>query len=165
MVRRWQPRELQLVAEYLVKEYPGAIHMLRVRLGGLHPSLDSETLTDPEKRLLSPFRRWADAIVIKDDEMVLIEAAIMPEPGDVSKLELYSRLVYSTAELEEYRDLPLVGELVYAIEDPLVIVMARERGFRVKYFRPKWVDDYLKERAERMRRAPLTNPDEYKKEG
>jgi len=163
MVRRWQPRELRLTAEYLNKEYPGAIHMLRVRLGGLHPVLKAENLTEREKRLLSPFKRWADAIVIKADEMVLIEVAIMPEPGDVSKLELYARLVRHTPELEQYRSRPLVLELVYAIEDPLVVVMARERNIRVRYFRPKWVDDYLLERAHRMREAPATNPDEYEK--
>jgi len=156
--RQWQPRELRMVSEFLAKYYPDYPYKMRVRLGSIHPDLAPEQLSDAEKRLVGVTRRWADCIVVMPDRLVLIEVAIRPSPGDISQLELYELLVPHTPELAEYASLPIEKLLVYAIEDPLVVAMARDRGIKAIYFKPDWVDEYLKLLYPRERRAPLTHP-------
>jgi len=154
MPRKWEPRELRLLSEYLMERYPTAIHLVRVRLGTLEPEGEHGPLTPEELRALGVLRRWADAIVVTKTEMILIEAAIRPDTGEASKLKVYADLVPLTPELEPYRDLPLRLELVYAVHDPVVIRYCEREGIRCVHFCPDWVLDYLRELAERKRIAP-----------
>lgn len=156
--RQWQPREQRLVSEYLAKTYPDYPTQTRVRLGQLHPELRPGDLSDAERRLLKAFKRWADAIVIMPDKLVLIEAAIRPQPGKISQLELYEHLCPKTPELAEHKTKPIEKVLLLAIEDPVVASMARQRGIKVIYFHPNWVDEYLSILHPSERRAPLTFP-------
>jgi len=158
--RQWQPRELRLVSEFLAKYYGEYPYRTRVRLGSIHPELSPDQLSESERRMVGVFRRWADAIVFMPDRLVLIEAAIRPSPGDISQLELYKHLLPHTPELAEHAGKPIELLLVYAIEDPLIVSLARNRGIRVQYFKPDWVDDYLRILYPRERRAPLTHPED-----
>jgi len=154
--RQWQPREMRLVSEFLAKHYSNYETRTRVRLGAIHPELHPETLSESEKAMVGVFRRWADAIVIMPDRLIIIEAAIRPSPGDISQIELYEHLIPLTPELDEFRSLPIEKVLVFALEDPVVVAMARERGIRAIYFKPPWIDDYLAILYPRERRATLT---------
>ena len=154
--RQWQPREMRMVSEFLAERYPDLPYKTRVRLGSIHPDLKPHQLSESEKRMVGVFRRWADAIVFAPDRLILIEAAIRPSPGDISQLELYMHLVPMTPELQAYKDFSIEPLLVYCIEDPVIVEMARQRGIKVVYFHPSWIDDYLQILYPRERRAPLT---------
>jgi hypothetical protein len=156
MSRDYQPVEARLLSEYLAVTVPAARIMQRVRVGSLHPSLDIPGLTPEERRLAGVWRRWVDAIVDTGHELILVEAAVNPDPGDVSQLDLYMRLFPGTPELQEFAGRPVRGLLVYAIDDPTLRAMAAERGFTVAIYRPRWVDAYVLTLAARRRRAPLT---------
>jgi hypothetical protein len=156
--RQWQPREMRMVAEYLAKHYGDYPFMTRVRLGSHHPKLHPEDMEESEQRMVGVFRRWADAIVFMPDRLVLIEAKIRPTPGVISQIELYERLLPHTPELTEYKGRPIEKVLLYAIEDPVITAMAREKGIKAVYYRPEWVEEYLTELYPRERRAPLTHP-------
>ena len=145
-----------MVSEYLAKHYPDYPTRTRVRVGSIHPELRPEQLTEPERRAVGVWRRWADAIVIMPDRLILIEAAIRPNPGDISQLELYEHLLPKTPELAEHKDKPIEKVLLFALEDPVIVSLARERGIQVVYFHPPWIDEYLKILYPRERRAPLT---------
>jgi len=145
-----------MVSEYLAKEYPDCETRTRVRVGSIHPDLKPDTLTEAERRAVGVWRRWADAIVFKADRLVLIEAAILPSPGDISQLELYEHLLPLTPEFAEHRHKRIEKVLLFALEDPVVMNMARERGIKVVYFCPKWIEEYMKILRPRERRAPLT---------
>lgn len=145
-----------MISEYIAFRYPSAISWQRVRLGIYEPETPLGELTASEIRAIGVWRRWADAVVISPRELIVIEGAIRPELGDISKLEGYLRLVPLTPELHPYLPRIIVGELVYAIEDPLVVAMARERGLRPVQFKPLWLDEYLKVLFPRERRAPKT---------
>lgn len=158
MPRQWQPRELRMLAEWLAETYPRAEYMTRVRLGRIEPRVDSGQLTDAEIRQIGVHRRWADAVVLLQDRVLLIEAKIRPQPGVISQLELYARLLPHTPELADHIHKPLEIVLLYAVEDELITLMAREKGFRCVYYRPAWVDAYLDELYPRERtggRTPL----------
>lgn len=156
--RQWQPREMRLVSEYLAKNYSSYSTQTRVRLGSIHPDLKPEQLSDAEKRMVGVYRRWADAIVFMPDRLVLIEAAIRPSPGDISQLELYEHLLPHTPELVEHKNKPIEKVLLWAIEDPPIAAMARDRGIKVVYFHPSWVDEYLRILYPSEQRATLTYP-------
>lgn len=156
MPRKWQPRELRMISEWLAQTYPEAAYETRVRLGRIEPRQEGAFVSDEEARMLGVFRRWADAIVYMPDRLILVEAAIRPEPGDISKLELYERLIPNTPELADFASLPVEKILLYAMPDDLLLTLAREHGIKVQYFRPGWVEEYLKELYPRERRSPHT---------
>mgnify|MGYP001581549101 FL=1 len=158
MPRAWNKRhpmgEMEMVAEYVSREYPAADARLRVRLGTIQPAIAGRVLTPEESRALRPVLRWADAIAILPAEVVLIEAKIRAEPGAIAQLEVYRDLFPLTAELQPFLNRPLTLELVCAIEDPAVTAYARTRGIRVKVYRPSWLQEYLAKRARRETRPP-----------
>lgn len=153
--RTWRPIETRLVAEFLAVRFPDARTMQRVRLGTIPGELPADGLEPAELRLLGTWRRWADALVIMPEELVLIEGAVRPDPGDVSQLELYMHLLPLTPELEELRSRPARGLLLYAIDDPVIRRLAADRNFTVEIFRPAWVEEYLSTLYPRKQRAPL----------
>jgi len=154
--RQWQAREMRLVSEYLAKYYPDHPTQTRVRVGSLPLALHPEFVSGGEQRALGVWRRWVDAIVIMPDRLILIEANIRPAPGKISQLELYERLLPMTPELAEHKDKPIEKVLLFALEDKAIEAQARDRGIKVVYFRPPWIEDYLKILYPRERRTPLT---------
>lgn len=153
MTRKWQPRELRMLSEFLAENYPGDDYRTRIRLGKIQPRIEGTFLTEEERLHLGVFRRWADALVIQPDRLILIEAKIRPQPGVISQLQLYKRLVPNTPELQRFLDRPLEMLLVYAIQDALLIEMAREAGIKCIHYRPEWIDEYIAELYPRERRA------------
>ena len=154
--------QIRLADEYIDRRYGNYPHQVRVRLGQTEMELDRPDLSPEDRRLLVVWRRWADAVVIKPDKAVIIEAAIIPVPGDIMELKLYERLFHETPELQLYSGLPVVLDLVYAIPDPVVLELAEQAGIRTIWFKPSWMDDYLSTVALRKRRAPRTSPNGHK---
>ena len=158
MPRKWQPRELLMLSEWLAENYQGYEYRTRVRLGRIQPRVESPGLTDEERRMIGVHRRWADAVVLMPDRVVLVEAKIRPQPGVISQLELYARLLPHTPELGRHAELPIEMVLLYAIEDELINVLAREKGIKCVPYQPAWLDEYLDELYPRERtggRTPL----------
>ena len=154
--REWQPREMKMVQEYMREHHAKARRLTRVRLGNTILEREMRGLTAEEARMLVVWRRWADAVAIYPDHVVLVEGSIRPDPGDPSKLELYRELLPQTPELaEQIRGKPVMLELVTSIHDPAVERMCRERGIKYVLFTPPWIPDYLKLLYPRERRAPL----------
>jgi len=154
--RQWQAREMRMVSEFMAKHYNEYPTKTRVRVGSIHPELKPDQLTAAERRAVGMWRRWADAVVFMPDKLVLIEAAIRPNPGKISQLELYEYLLPKTPELAEHKDKPIEKVLLFAIEDPALANLARNRGIKVVYFHPDWIDSYLETLYPRERRASLS---------
>lgn len=142
--RNWAPREQRLVSEFIAEFYPEYESRTHVHLGSTPPRLRGRFAKPTDERLVGVFRRWADAIVIMPDRIVLIEAKILPHPGVLSQLKLYARLLPSTPELVEHKNKPIERVLLCAIPDPLLNQMCREEGVRVVIYRPRWITAYLK---------------------
>lgn len=132
-----------MVTEYLTKTYPRTFWATRVRLGSPHPELLTPGISEEERRMIGVWRRWADAVIVQKDKVIIMEAAIRPDPGDVSKLELYRRLLPVTDEYRQYKDRPVECVLLYAIEDPATILMAREQGIKCIEYKPDWLSSYM----------------------
>jgi hypothetical protein len=120
-------------------------------LGRIQPRVESPGLTDEERRMIGVHRRWADAVVLLPDRVILVEAKIRPQPGVISQLTTYARLLPHTPELGRHADLPIEMVLLYAIEDGLINVLAREQGIKCISYQPAWLDEYLEELYPRER--------------
>jgi hypothetical protein len=136
--RHW---EEEMLAEYLAAHHRGARVIQRVRLGPLRGVVADPTLSESERRLIgNAFRRWADAVLVTEDALVVVEAAMVPDPGDVSRLQTYLLLVPSTPELQQYQPRPLKGLLVWGVDDPFSRQIAVSSGLAVEIFKPSnWV--------------------------
>ncbi len=145
---------MRLIGEWMTRAHPGATVVMRARVGGPDPELKAEGLTDAELRALGVFRRWADAIVLEPGLVHIYEAKIRLSPGALEQLRLYDRLFPLTPEYEAYKDLPRELHLVYAIEDPAIVALAREYGIKAHLFRPAWIDEYLNQLSPRHTRPP-----------
>jgi len=156
--RGYEPREMRMVTEYIAKYFPNSEHWTRVRLGALHPELLPAELSAAEVRMLTVWKRWADAIVATRTRLILIEGSILPDPGDISKLAVYEALLRYTPEFQAYMDRDIEKQLVIAVEDPLIAKLARDAGIKVVAFAPAWITDYVESLAQRKKRAPLTHP-------
>lgn len=151
--RGWQPREMQMVSEWLVKTQQGKRWHTRVRLGSPSPAVPRPEMSLEEQAMIGGRRRWADAVILTPELVTIVEAAIRCEPGDISILELYGRLFRHTPEFEPWASVPLSLLLLYAIEDPATILMAREKGISCVEYKPLWLDGYLQILQQRERRG------------
>lgn len=145
--------EMRYVSEYVMKFYKDAPFVkLQCRLGSyVIPPV--EGYTEEELLAMSPFRRWADAVVIYPKKrIIIIEAKILPAryTDGLAKLEVYLRLAPNTPEFKLYMPAKIEGELVTPIEDPVIAKLAREKGIRYVVWKPLWLEYYFKELPKRF---------------
>jgi hypothetical protein len=153
--RKWEPREMRLCSEYCTTYHHKARILTRVRLGRYPSELLKYVSEEEELRMLTLWRRWADAIAIYPDRVVIVECTILPKPGKIQQLLLYKRLFYETPEFEDIKHLPVELELVYAVEDPHIVKLCEEYGIKAVYFKPRWIEEYLAQLYPRHRREPI----------
>ena len=146
---------MRLVAEWLQANRAGYWYQQRLRLGPQPTASGAVPLSDAEQRLVhGAFARWADAIVELPDRTELIEAKIVAAPGAVGQLDLYAELLPATPSLSHRRGLPVTKVLLYAVEDAMVVDLARRHGIVTVQYRPPWVDEYLGRLSHRKQTAP-----------
>lgn len=151
--RAWQPREMQMLAEWLAKTQRGKRWMTRVRLGSPTPSVPRPDMSPEERAMIGAWRRWADALILEDDKVTIVEAAIRPGPGKIGQLELYKLLLPQTPELRAWWGAKIELLLLYAIEDPATVHLARAKGIRCIEYKPLWLPEYLDLLMPRERRG------------
>ncbi len=142
-VRTYQQREMRMLSEFIAREYPTDRVLINQRLGVVSPSIEVEGLSPEEVRALGVFRRYADAIVIQPDRLIIIEAEIRPSPGVVSQLDLYERLLPTTPELADQRGKRIQKMILWVIPDPVLETIAREHDIVVRQYIPAWINDYI----------------------
>ncbi len=153
-IRFW---EEEMLAEYVAARYPQERVLTRVRLGPIKPDWQDPTLDAEELRLLgNSWRRWADAVVITAQELLVVESKLVPDHGDISQLEVYLLLARVTPELAPWRALPIRGLLVWGVDDPFAHQLAVGRGLSVEIYRPSHWGEWI--RAKRARENRKTRP-------
>jgi len=104
--------------------------------------------------------RWADAVIIMDDRILVVEGKLRASEflKGVGELLVYTHLVRVTPEFEKFRGLPVVGRLLIPIPDPVVETVARSQGLQVQVFRPSFWEEFLA--AVQPRQARPIRPEE-----
>lgn len=139
--RKW---EEEMLGEYLAAYHPECRVMTRVRLGPIQPLTLAEVLSPEEVRMVgNQFRRWADAVCVEAGRLLVIETKMMPDPRDISQLQLYLDLIDVTPEFQELAKLPRTGILVWPIDDPYSHALATKHGLEVRIFKPSHFAQWL----------------------
>lgn len=119
--------------------------MLQKRIGPPPEALVKEYGLRKADDLYKPFKRWADAIIITQDEMILVEGKIRSTPAVIGQLEFYGRIVKETPDLAPYKHLRLVLLLLTPWIDPTIEAYSASKGIRVAHYHPPWIDEYMRE--------------------
>lgn len=133
--------EKRLVNEYLWETYREKPQWKNVRLG----QVPNKAMAKLWKVQLS----YADAIVLDNNIVTIIEGKMAPRPGAVGQLEYYKELFGKTPEFEQYKDNPIRLVLLSAKEDYNTRAFCDQRGVDFVLFRTDWGDKYLLERAQK----------------
>lgn len=145
MSRLWQPRETRLLSEWVAKNYPKDRVMFRVRLGRPPTWAMAAIAKGAPPEIYKIYQRWADAIIIRKKELILIEAKIKPDPGVISQINLYAQLIPKTEDLLDFKDLPIRKVILMAMRDLEIEELASDQEIEVIIYSPPWVTAYLKE--------------------
>jgi len=154
--RSYTPWEIMMIGEWVAETFPDVSWATNVRLGPLIPRNRDGQFTPEEMRLLGVWRRRVDALVYLSDRLLVVEAVLRSDPGKLSILEVYARLVPQTPELEPYLHLPIQKVLLYAVEDPVVTQLAREQDILPIHYVPSFFDQWFNKIARRKRQASFT---------
>lgn len=148
--------ETRLLMDYLAATYPGVPWMTNIRVGPLDPHIPRAGLSDAAIKLMGNFRRYADAVVITEGRVVVVETTIQKAVQKVGQLLEYLDLVPLTPELAEHSGKPLSGVLVSAIPDPRAQALCGKVGLHFVVFEPSWLAQFLAVYRGGFRRAPLS---------
>lgn len=114
-----------------------------LRLGPTPLTTYVQHVTPEIDAMLRRWNRYADLIGIRPDEIDVVEAKMVAEPGAISQLEYYYNLVRATPLLDQYPGRVIQGVLLWAVDDPVIHQMATARGIRVVTYSPAWAGEYL----------------------
>jgi hypothetical protein len=157
--REW---EAEYVSEYCSQAFKGATVVFHFRLGTWPQPLTAGELTPEEQAMLKVRMRWADAVVIQPDKLVVIEGKLRASEflKGLGELQLYRHLVAHTPEFEKFKDRTVVGRLLLPIEDPAVALIARQQNLEVAIYQPTFWPQFLT--AIQPRQGRSIRPEESK---
>jgi len=113
-------KESDLVNMYLWDKHRNDLQWRRVRLGVV-PNHE-------QARLYSVLLRWADAIVISDGQVLIIEAKLRPNPSAFGQLDLYEQLFRETPEFSAYESWPIRKQFLTTFPDLALVELASDKG-------------------------------------
>jgi len=157
--REW---EAEYVSEYCSRIFPGTPVVFHCRLGTWPGPLTAGELTAEEQAMLRVRMRWADAVVIEPNRLIVVEGKLRASEflKGLGELQLYTHLAAHTPEFEKFKDRAVVGRLLLPFEDPVVALIARQNNIEVAIFKPSFWAEYLT--AIQPRQARAIRPEESK---
>jgi len=157
--REW---EAEYVAEYCQAAFPREQVVYHCRLGTWPGPLTAGELTEEEQAMLRVRMRWADAVILLPDKMVVVEGKLRASEflKGLGELQVYTHLLKVTPEFEKFKDRQVVGRLLTPIEDPVVNAIARQQGIETAVYKPKFWREFIA--AIQPRQARAIRPEEAK---
>lgn len=108
----------------------------RVRLGPLPTKL----LAREYMTLL----RWADAVIINNGIIYIVEAKLRPSPGAIGQLELYDQLFPNTLEFSQYANYSRKLLLLCSVPDIVIAELCSKKGIIMEIFSENAVNEARK---------------------
>ena len=131
--------ETKLVNEFLWKYYREFPQWKRVRVGTV-PNFEMA-------KLYKVALRFCDAVVITDDEVIIIEGKMAPKADAIGQLEFYKELFRRTPEFSKYAEMPIHLIFLTTKHDFDLEKFAKSKGVDYVVFAPPWVADYWLKRV------------------
>jgi len=133
-----QQREARFINEWLNLNYPEDLWIRRAKVGPF-PTKDMD-------RLYMTAMRWIDGVVIRADEVLLVEAKLRPSMNAIYQLRDYRKLFGETLRFKRYWHLPRRAIFLTTYEDPRIVAEAKRHNIEYVVFAPVWVKRYLLDR-------------------
>ena len=143
--------------DYLKATYPGRFWSTNIRVGPIDPHVPRDGLSPAQRRIMGVFRRYADAVIPLDHELVVVETTMFKAVQKIGPLLEYVDLAPQTPELAQFAHLPVRGELVSPLPDPRAQRLCERAGLVWVVFEPEWLDRFVAQMEARFRRAPLSD--------
>lgn len=132
-----------LLAEWIALFHPFAKVFYEHRLGPVPQSAIGLRLSPAEIRQLSVRNSYADALLVEGGQLTVVEASVDPDPGKLSQVLYYARLIPRTADLARYRDVPIVPVWLCGLTNPVMAELANELKVQFVVYSPSWIMDYM----------------------
>lgn len=149
MTRPYVRSHERILIEYLEKHYPLGSWTTNVRVGRPLPEVEAIALTPKEKRMLEVTMPIADAVILLEDEVVILEVETEPKITSVCQLELYGHLFGTTDRFRQYWDKPRRLIVVSTIENDLLRWWANIHGVSWVVYEPIWWEEHKATRQAR----------------
>lgn len=140
-----QQREGRLIAEYIAEKYPGDRVIFGCPLGPVPEKMIATLGPRKALRMARGLRPEVDALVIRDHQLVLVEAKIQRWVDGIAKLPVYRSLIPTTPELEQYRDYEVEMRLCFPWSSETIEEAARAAGVILDVYHKPWLEDYINE--------------------
>jgi len=139
--REW---EAEYVAEYCQATFPGIAVVYHARLGTWPGPLTAGELTEEEQAMLRVRMRWADAVILLPEKIIVVEGKLRASEflKGLGELQVYIHLLKVTPEFEKFKDRPVVGRLLIPMEDPVVIAITRQQGIETAVYKPTFWEEF-----------------------
>jgi len=160
--REW---EAEYVSEYCSQAFPGSTVIFHCRLGTWPTPLTAPDLSPEEQAMLRVRMRWADAVIILPEKIIVVEGKLRASEflKGLGELQVYRHLVRHTPEFEKFKDRRVVGRLLIPISDPVVELISRQQNIEVAVYKPTFWDAFTI--AVQPRQARAIRPEESKQIG
>lgn len=140
-----QQRERRLISEYIAERYPRDRVIMGCPLGPAPEKLVATLGPRKALRMVRGLRPEVDALVIRNHQLIMVEAKIRAWVDGIAKLPLYKGLVASTPELEEFREYPIEMRLCFPWYSETIEAAAKNLGVVLDVYHQPWIDEYLEE--------------------
>ena len=151
--RKYRPVAEMYITEWLGITYPPGTWRTNVPLGqAVYP--EERHLTPAEIRFITkPLRPVADAVVLLEREVHIIEAKIRDERGKIEQLLIYRWLFPKTPEFKEHWHKRIRTILLTPKDQGQFEEFLKMYDIEVVYYRPAWILEYLGTLPRRQRRG------------
>ena len=145
--KKYEQLERRYVPEYVTEKYPVRVTVFYNMPVGAPPETLVKLHPELPERTFRKWQKWADAIVILDDRIVLIEGKIRRPITGIGELVTYRQLLPDTKELRPWIHLPVEARLITPERDPAVLRSAAAQDITVDIYTPAWLDIELRKRG------------------
>lgn len=128
-----------MLASWIDLKHHSSTWIQRCRLGPDDPNLPGSTG--------DVLKVWADAIVLEDNQSIIIEASVLPDSKKIGQIEFYKEQFLKTPRFSRYWDKPVVLLFLTAKENADLRAFAEKRGIIYEVYNPDWLNKWLADRV------------------
>ena len=145
--KKYEQLERRYVPDYVNETFPERVTVFYNLALGAPPETLVKLHPELPERTFQKWKKWADAIVILNDRMVLLEGKIRRPITGIGELITYRQLLPDTKELRTWIHLPVEARLITPERDPEVLRAAAAQDISVSIYTPAWLDIELRKRG------------------
>jgi len=155
----------RIMIEYLTKHYAPGTWTTNVRVGQVRPEIEAMFLTPKEQRMARGYTYIADAVVLGENEVVILEIETEIFIKAVCQVEFYGHLFGTTERFKKHWHKPRRLIVVSVAESDLLRWWANIHGVDWVVYKPVWWEEHQATRGRRrFIPAPIIVPGGENKE-